>query len=109
MQPILADNGRVKYIHLVTSRSDTCVRFEVQIKKDNIYKSYSINKYGFDEFDEINDDIGLSGEEFEMLVSFAPEHYTEVMEIAKKSNTPLTVYAKVAKNSNRYKCKSHHF
>ena len=49
------------------------------------------------------------GEEFEMLVSFAPEHYSEVMQIAQETNTLLTVYAKVAKNNARYKCKSHHF
>jgi len=72
-------------------------------------KLLDINKYGFDEFDVIADDIGHSGEEFEMLVSFAPEHYSDVMQIAKETNTPLTVYAKVAKNSDRYKCKSHHF
>lgn len=72
-------------------------------------KLLDINKYGFDEFDVIADEIGRSGEEFEMLVSFAPEHYSDVMQIAKETNTPLTVYAKVAKNSDRYKCKSHHF
>lgn len=72
-------------------------------------KMLDINKYGFDEFDEISDEIGLSGEEFEMLVSFAPEHYGEVMEAAEATNTPLTVFAKVAKNSDRYQCKSHHF
>lgn len=72
-------------------------------------KMLDINKYGFDEFDEIIDEVGLSGEEFEMLVSFAPEHYSEVMQIAQETNTPLTVYAKVAKNNARYKCKSHHF
>ncbi|MEN8727110.1 MAG: thiamine-phosphate kinase [Sulfurovum sp.] len=72
-------------------------------------KMLDINKYGFDEFDEIIDEIGLSGEEFEMLVSFAPEHYSEVMQIAQETNTLLTVYAKVAKNNARYKCKSHHF
>ncbi|MFC2057624.1 thiamine-phosphate kinase [Campylobacterota bacterium] len=72
-------------------------------------KMLDINKYGFDGFDEIIDEVGLSGEEFEMLVSFAPEHYTEVMQIAQETNTPLTVYAKVAKNNTRYKCKSHHF
>ncbi len=72
-------------------------------------KMLDINKYGFDEFDKIIDEVGLSGEEFEMLVSFAPEHYSEVMQIAQETNTPLTVYAKVAKNNARYKCKSHHF
>jgi thiamine-monophosphate kinase len=72
-------------------------------------KLLDINKYGFDPFIEINDSVGLSGEEYEMLVSFAPEHYGEVMQIAEETNTPLTVFAKVARNSDRYQCKSHHF
>jgi thiamine-monophosphate kinase len=72
-------------------------------------KLLDINKYGFDSFIEINDAVGLSGEEYEMLVSFAPEHYGEVMQIAEETNTPLTVFAKVARNSDRFQCKSHHF
>ena len=72
-------------------------------------KMLDINKYGFHEFEKVDDEIGLSGEEFEMLVSFAPEHYSDVMQIAEETNTPLTVYAKVAKNDDRYTCKSHHF
>ena len=72
-------------------------------------KMLDINKYGFDKFEDIEDAVGLSGEEYEMLVSFAPEHYGEVMEAAEATNTPLTVFAKVAKNDDRYKCKSHHF
>jgi thiamine-monophosphate kinase len=72
-------------------------------------KMLDINKYGFHEFEKVDDEIGLSGEEFEMLVSFAPEHYSQVMQIAEETNTPLTVYAKVAKNDDRYTCKSHHF
>jgi thiamine-monophosphate kinase len=72
-------------------------------------KLLDINKYGFDEFDEISDEIGRSGEEYEMLVSFAPEHYSDIIKIAEETNTLLTVFAKVAKNSDRYKCKSHHF
>lgn len=72
-------------------------------------KLLDINKYGFDSFEEINDTVGLSGEEYEMLVSFAPEHYGEVMQISEETNTPLTVFAKVARNSDRYQCKSHHF
>jgi len=59
-------------------------------------KLLDINKYGFDAFEPI-------------LVSFAPEHYSDVFKIAEETNTPLTVFAKVAKNSDRYKCKSHHF
>jgi len=72
-------------------------------------KLLDINKYGFDIFEDIDDITGLSGEEYEMLVSFAPEHYGEVMEAAEATNTPLTVFAKVANNEDRYPCKSHHF
>lgn len=72
-------------------------------------KLLDINKYGFDIFEDIDDIIGLSGEEYEMLISFAPEHYGEVMEAAEATNTPLTVFAKVANNNDRYLCKSHHF
>ena len=72
-------------------------------------KLLDINKYGFDSFEDIDDSVGLSGEEYEMLVSFAPEHYGEVMEAAEATNTPLTVFAKVANNEDRYPCKSHHF
>lgn len=72
-------------------------------------KLLDINKYGFDSFQDVSDDIGHSGEEYEMLVSFAPEHYSEVMQIAEETNTSLTVFAKVARNTDRYPCKSHHF
>ena len=72
-------------------------------------KLLDINKYGFHIFEEIDDAVGLSGEEYEMLVSFAPEHYGEVMKVAEETNTLLTVFAKVAKNNDRYTCKSHHF
>ncbi|CAA6803634.1 MAG: Thiamine-monophosphate kinase (EC [uncultured Sulfurovum sp.] len=72
-------------------------------------KLLDINKYGYDIFDKIDDAIGLSGEEYEMLVSFPPEKYAEVMEIAVSTQTPLTVFAKVAKNDARFTCGSHHF
>lgn len=73
-------------------------------------KMLDINKYGFDIFEVISDEIGLSGEEYEMLISFAPEHYSDVMKIAEETNTPLTVYAKVTDNNgDRFPCKSHHF
>jgi len=72
-------------------------------------KLLDINKYGFDTFDEIAPEIGQSGEEYEMLVSFAPEHYSDIMKIAEETGTPLTVYAKVTNNDHRFPCKSHHF
>jgi thiamine-monophosphate kinase len=72
-------------------------------------KLLDINKYGFHIFEDVSDEMGTSGEEYEMLVSFAPEKYTQVLEIAQQTNTPLTVFAKVASNEERYPCQSHHF
>ena len=55
-------------------------------------KLLDINKYGKKDLLLIDDDTGLSGEEYEMLIG-----------------TSLTIFAKAAKNNERYPCKSHHF
>jgi len=72
-------------------------------------KLLDINTLGFTLLEEIDDAVGMSGEEYEMLVSFAPQNKDEVIEIAKATNTPLTLFATVADNSERFACKSHHF
>ena len=72
-------------------------------------KLLHINKYGFESILTIDDEIGFSGEEYEMLVSFSPDNLEAVERIAKETNTILTVFAKVVKNNNIFPCKSHHF
>ena len=72
-------------------------------------KLLDINKYGFKVLDTIDDTVGLSGEEYEMLVSFSEEHLEAIKAVAKKTKTPLTVFARVAKNDERFSCNSHHF
>ena len=72
-------------------------------------KLLDINKYGFDSILDIDDTVGLSGEEYEMLISFKPDNYDKVLELAKQTNTPLSVFAKIADNQERYPCLSHHF
>ena len=72
-------------------------------------KMLDINKYGFDALEEIDEATGFSGEEYEMLVGFAPEHLETLKTIAKETDTPLNVFAKVANNDSRYPCRSHHF
>jgi thiamine-monophosphate kinase len=72
-------------------------------------KLLDINKYGFDILNTIDDTVGLSGEEYEMLVSFSESDLEAVKAVAKETDTPFTVFAKVAKNSERFKCDSHHF
>jgi thiamine-monophosphate kinase len=72
-------------------------------------KILDINKYGFNILKTINDDAGLSGEEYEMLVGFDPKSLKPLKEIAEGLKVPLTVFAEVAKNNKRFSCKSHHF
>lgn len=72
-------------------------------------KLLDINKYGKEDLLSIDNNIGLSGEEYEMLVGFDPENLDAVKKIAEETGTPLTIFAKAAKNSERYPCKSHHF
>lgn len=72
-------------------------------------KLLEYNHLGFDSLIEINDDIGLSGEEYEMLVGFAPENLSKIIQIAKNHDIQFTPYARAAKNQDRFPCKSHHF
>ena len=72
-------------------------------------KLLDINNYGFTLLQTIEDDVGLSGEEYEMLIGFPKRHYREIMQIAKKTNTPLTLFANVTQNTQRFICQSHHF
>jgi thiamine-monophosphate kinase len=72
-------------------------------------KLLDMNKYGFTLLEPVDDSVGLSGEEYEMLVSFSADRLEAVKKIAEKTDTPLTIFAKVAKNDERFVCKSHHF
>ena len=72
-------------------------------------KLLDINKYGFSILKTINDNIGFSGEEYEMLIGFDPKELEQLKLIAKELKIPLTVFAEVTKNKERFPCKSHHF
>ena len=72
-------------------------------------KLLDMNGFGMEILENINEDMGLSGEEYEILVAFGKEDLKAVEQIAKASGTTLNVFAKVAKNDRRFPCKSHHF
>ena len=72
-------------------------------------KLLDINKYGFEILNTIDDVIGISGEEYEMLVSFSESNLEVVKSMARETNTPLNVFAKVLRNEERFRCDSHHF
>ena len=67
------------------------------------------NKY-MQELKVIPPEIGESGEEYEMLIALPPENLNRVKRIAKLTNTPLTVFARVTSEKNElYPCGSQHF
>ena len=72
-------------------------------------KMLKINNIGFELLKEIPQEQGSSGEEYEMLIGFSAEYLKELKEIAKETDTPLTVFAKVSKNEFRFDCLNHHF
>jgi len=53
--------------------------------------------------------MGLSGEEYEMLIGFDKKYLQAIGLVADECNMPLTVFARVASNTNRFECLSHHF
>ena len=104
LEPVL----RAEFI----ARSRPFLRVGMDIS-DGLYcdtnKLLDINKYGFNILKTINDDIGFSGEEYEMLVGLRKEDLEAVKSVAKSLKLPLTVFAEVVKNDKRFPCKSHHF
>ena len=44
-----------------------------------------------------------------MLIGFKKEDFEAVKEVAKGLNLPLTVFAEVSENKERFPCRSHHF
>lgn len=72
-------------------------------------KILDINNLGYKEIIKINNDIGYSGEEYEMLISFKKKNLKKILNIADKNNLNLTIFAEVKENQNRFRCEEHHF
>ncbi len=72
-------------------------------------KLLAYNNLGFEPLVEIGDEIGSSGEEYEMLVGFDGGNLEPIQKIAYDLNLPLTLFAKVTNNNKRFVCVGHHF
>jgi thiamine-monophosphate kinase len=72
-------------------------------------KLLDTNKTGLEPLMKIDERDGLGGEDYEMLVAFDPKHEKSVREIARRTDTPLNVFARIRNNRFRFPCKSHHF
>ncbi len=75
----------------------------------DLEKLHRANRLGFDFFWDIPKEVGCSGEEFEMLFSFDPRFEKKILNIAKKSRTPVTIFARAVRKPYRNICKPNHF
>ncbi|MCH9739363.1 MAG: thiamine-phosphate kinase [Epsilonproteobacteria bacterium] len=104
MEPIL----RQEFVH----KAQPYLRAGMDIS-DGLYcdtnKLLDQNNLGYKLLTIIDDDDGLSGEEYEMLVAFDPSNMSKVLEISKQTKTPLTLFAEVKDNGERFECIGHHF
>jgi len=67
------------------------------------------SKVGFKFFHYIDNNIGSSGEEYELLFSFSQKDRPKIEKIANKHNVKLTIFAKAVNGKYRSDCKNHHF
>lgn len=72
-------------------------------------KLLSYNGLGFVPLIDIEEAIGSSGEEYEMLIGFDNNNLDAIQNIANDLNIPLTLFAKVTSNNRRFECVGHHF
>ena len=72
-------------------------------------KLLDYNDLGFEPLLDISNEVGASGEEYEMLVGFDINNLEYIQNIANDLNMPLTLFAKVANNNKRFECVGHHF
>ncbi len=72
-------------------------------------KLLDANGMGFEPLVVVEPSVGLSGEEYEMLIGFDPSCRERIAQIAKEEGVALSVFARVAPNAQRYPCQSHHF
>jgi thiamine-monophosphate kinase len=73
-------------------------------------KILDANSLGLELIDVVSDEVGLSGEEYEMLIGFDSAVLDDVLKVAKETNTPLSIFAKVVDdNTLKFECQNHHF
>jgi len=67
------------------------------------------NKIGFEFFDSIDNSVGCSGEEYEILFTYSKKNRKKVEKIAKKHKVKLNTFAYAVKGKYSCECRGHHF
>ena len=71
-------------------------------------KLLNYNNIGFKEIIEITNEVGSSGEEYEMLIGFDASMLAKIKKIAKELDISLTLFGEITLNKKRFPCKDHH-
>lgn len=72
-------------------------------------KLSSSSKVGFEFFEEITENIGTSGEEYELLFTFSQKDKKKIEQIAKKHSVKLNIFAKAIVGEFKTQYNNHHF
>lgn len=75
----------------------------------DLEKLSKASKVGFEFFYEIDEKIGTSGEEYEILFSFDKKYKKTIEKIALKHKVKLNIFAKAVKGCFKTGYKNHHF
>lgn len=75
----------------------------------DLEKLSNSSKVGFEFFYEIDEKIGTSGEEYEILFTFDKKHRKILEKIALKHKVKLNIFAKAIKGNYKTNYKNHHF
>ena len=80
---------------------------------DGLHKDLSrltqVNKIGVKFIKKISKEQICSGEEYEVLFAFDKRYKDKILSIAKKTKTPVTIFAKAKRGKFRSLCKENHF
>lgn len=106
IRPILAPEFMLhvrEYLHCGLDISDGLF-FELE-------RLSKVNNMGIELTSMVDQDIGCSGEEYELLFSFDPKHLDTINQIASQHNIALNICAKASKQYPLFvcPCKPHHF
>jgi thiamine-monophosphate kinase len=69
----------------------------------------ALNNLGVKFDKKIDKNILCSGEEYEMLIAFAPKNTDKILRIAEKTETPLTIFGRACEGEYMSECREHHF
>ncbi|MDR1555118.1 MAG: thiamine-phosphate kinase [Campylobacteraceae bacterium] len=68
-----------------------------------------LSNLGVEFLKDFTKDELCSGEEYEMLVAFDPKYKDKILQIAKRTDTPVNIFARAKDGQYKSVCKEHHF